>query len=164
MKRRLLTVAARLWGMPPGERAKMELVARLGPRFVVSVWAVIPDEVGRVLLFRHTHDAAHPWGLPSGRLEARERPEDPLRREFREEVRGAIRPLRLVAALPDQRPPALRLVHSCGLDAPPCTPSYEVDAWRFFALDDLPLNLRPKQRLAIVAGLSAGTSPDDARF
>src|SRR4051794_5076216 len=64
-----LAALLQMWGALPGESAKTWLLARLGPRFLVSVWAVIFDAEGRVLLFRHTHDRAHPWGLPSGRLE-----------------------------------------------------------------------------------------------
>ena len=50
-----LSVAARIWGALPNERLKTAVLARLGPRFLVSVWAIIFDGAGGVLLFRHTH-------------------------------------------------------------------------------------------------------------
>jgi ADP-ribose pyrophosphatase YjhB (NUDIX family) len=121
----------------------------LGPRFVVSVWAVIFDEGGQVLLFRHTHDRGHPWGLPSGRLEAGETPEAGISREFREEVGGEIRVGQLVAALREPQLPALRLVYACQVVIPPTAPSVEVDAWAYFAPADLPTCVRPIQREAI---------------
>jgi len=153
--RRGLRALARLWGACPGEGLKLRLLAWLGPRFVVSVWAVVVADDGRVLLFRHTHDRAHPWGLPSGRLGARESPEAALRREFAEEVGGALCPERLVAALCEPGRPALRLVYRCVLAAPPRAPSVEVDRWAFFAPAALPPGVRALQRQAIAAALRA---------
>jgi ADP-ribose pyrophosphatase YjhB (NUDIX family) len=140
---------ARWWGTLPNERLKTALVARLGPRFIVSTWAVIVDERGRVLLFHHTHDRRHPWGLPSGRLESDETPETAMAREFREEVSGALHVRRLVAALREPQLPALRLVYACDIAIPPARPSVEVDAWAYFSLSDLPFGVRPLQREAI---------------
>lgn len=147
--RALLRVAARGWGVLPGERLKTALVARLGPRFMVSTWAVIFDERDRVLLFHHTHDWRHPWGLPSGRLEHAEAPETALAREFREEVSGAIRVTRLIAALREPALPALRLVYACEVVTPPARASVEVDAWAYFSRSELPPGVRLLQREAI---------------
>jgi len=133
----------------PNERLKTALVARLGPRFIVSTWAVIFDERGRVLLFHHTHDWRHPWGLPSGRLEQDEAPETAMAREFREEVGGAIHVRRLVAALREPGLPAMRLVYACDSAGPPARPSVEVDGWAYFSPSDLPPSVRPLQREAI---------------
>jgi ADP-ribose pyrophosphatase YjhB (NUDIX family) len=110
---------------------------------------VIFDEGGQVLLFRHTHDRRHPWGLPSGRLEAGETPETAIRREFREEVGGEIKVEQLVAALREPPLPALRLVYACQVISPPTAPSVEVDAWAYFALVELPVCVRTTQREAI---------------
>jgi ADP-ribose pyrophosphatase YjhB (NUDIX family) len=110
---------------------------------------VIFDEGGQVLLFRHTHDRKHPWGLPSGRLEAGETPEAALRREFREEVGGEITIGQLVAALREAQLPALRLVYACQVVSPPTAPSVEVDAWTYFAPAGLPTCVRAIQREAI---------------
>jgi len=125
------------------------VLAWLGPRFVVSVWAVIFDEGGQVLLFQHTHDRRHPWGLPSGRLESGETPEAAICREFREEVGGEIRVRQLVAALHEPHLPALRLAYACQVVSPPTAPSVEVDAWAYFAPAGLPTCVRAIQREAI---------------
>lgn len=147
-------MAARIWGALPNERLKTAIIARLGQRFLVSVWAIIFDELGRVLLFCHSHDRRHPWGLPSGRLEGRETPEEAICREFSEEVGGRLRPVRLLLAFREPELPALRLVYQCVLEFPPMLPSVEVTAWGFLALEDLPLSLRPLQQMAIATARS----------
>jgi ADP-ribose pyrophosphatase YjhB (NUDIX family) len=147
-------LAARAWGALPGDGWKTHLLARLGPCFLVSVWAIVLDQHGRILLFRHTHDRAHPWGLPSGRLETCEQPEEALRREFSEEVGGRISPIRLVTALREPGTPALRLVYTCSVEAPPAVTSAEVDAWRYVELDQLPQSVRPLQRTAIATAIA----------
>jgi ADP-ribose pyrophosphatase YjhB (NUDIX family) len=115
----------------------------------VSVWAVAIDVNDRVLLFRHTHDRAHPWGLPSGRVEGSETPEEALGREFHEEVGGRLSVRYLVAALREPELPALRLVYSCEIESPPMVTSVEVDRWAYFAVDGLPTTTRDLQRVAI---------------
>ena len=149
MSQHLLIMAARLWGAIPSERLKTALVGPFGQRFLVGVWAVVFDEVGRVLIFRHTHDRAHPWGLPSGRLEARETPEQAVAREFHEEVGGSLRPTRLVRAHCEPDLPILRLAYLCDLEVPPVSPSVEVDRWGFFEFDNLPTSVRQAQRSTI---------------
>jgi ADP-ribose pyrophosphatase YjhB (NUDIX family) len=119
---------------------------------------VIFDEGGQVLLFRHTHDRRHPWGLPSGRLEAGETPETTIRREFREEVGGELRVGQLVAALREPQLPALRLVYACQVVSPPTAPSVEVDAWAYFAPAGLPTCVRTIQRKAITLAKTAAGS------
>ncbi len=145
----MLRLPARLWGILPNESLKTAVLAPFGPRFIVSVWAVVIDADDRVLLFRHTHDRAHPWGLPSGRLEGDETPEEALCREFQEEVAGQIVVRRLVAALREPKLPALRLAYACDVEVPPMATSIEVDGWAHFPLDDLPASLRGLQRHAI---------------
>jgi ADP-ribose pyrophosphatase YjhB (NUDIX family) len=145
----MLRIAARLWGSLPNEGVKTAVLARFGARFILSVWAVVIDADDGVLLFRHTHDRAHPWGLPSGRVEGDETPEEALGREFREEVAGRVAVRRLVAALREPKLPALRLVYACDVEAPPMATSVEVDGWAYFPLDDLPTSIRSLQREAI---------------
>lgn len=154
----LLRAAARLWGALPNEQVKTELWARFGARFLVSVWAVVLDEAGRVLLFHHTHDRAHPWGVPSGRLERHETPEQAICREFAEEVGGRLRPRRLLGAFSEPDLCALRLAYQCDLEMPPSRPSIEIAEWQFFPSDALPPTVRPLQRSAIAAA-TGGAAP-----
>jgi len=140
---------SRLWGILPNERLKTSILARCGSRFIVSVWIVAIDGNDCVLLFRHTHDRAHPWGLPSGRVEGSETPEEALSREFHEEVGGRLSVRHLVAALREPELPALRLVYACDIESPPTVTSVEVDRWAYFAVDELPTTIRHLQRVAI---------------
>lgn len=149
MNHDLLRLASRLWGILPNEAVKTRVLACLGTRFIVSVWAVAIDVNDSVLLFRHTHDRAHPWGLPSGRVEGSETPEEALHREFREEVGGRLSVQRLVAILREPELPALRLVYACDIESPPLVASVEVDRWAYFAVDGLPPTIRHLQRVAI---------------
>jgi 8-oxo-dGTP pyrophosphatase MutT (NUDIX family) len=121
----------------------------LGSRFIVSVWAVAIGVNDSVLLFRHTHDRAHPCGLPSGRVEGSETPEEALCREFHEEVGGMVSVRHLVAALREPELPALRLVYACDIESPPVVTSVEVDGWSYFAVDGFPPTIRHLQRVAI---------------
>jgi ADP-ribose pyrophosphatase YjhB (NUDIX family) len=114
------------------------------------------------LLFHHTHDGAHPWGLPSGRLEHDTSPEESMAREFREEVGGQIRIGPLLGALREPRLPALRLVYRCEIVTPPAAPSVEVDRWAYFASTELPFGVRPLQRQAICLAQGCPPSPTAA--
>ncbi len=145
----MLRLGSRLWGLLPNEGLKTSILAHFGARFIVSVWAVVIDPSDSVLLFRHTHDRAHPWGLPSGRVEGSEAPEEALCREFREEVGGKVSVRHLVAALREPGLPALRLVYACKVESPPVATSVEVDGWAYFAVDELPSTVRSLQRRAI---------------
>ncbi|HEX6507924.1 MAG TPA: NUDIX hydrolase [Chloroflexota bacterium] len=66
--------------------------------FTVGVSAVIFDQEGRVLLLRHRFRESHGWELPGGFVERRERLEDALRREIREETGYEIEVTSLLSA------------------------------------------------------------------
>jgi 8-oxo-dGTP pyrophosphatase MutT (NUDIX family) len=156
---RVLRLAARVWSILPGDQWRVALLKATGPSFLVSVWAVVFDDLGRVLLFEHTHDRRFPWGLPSGRLEADETPEHAIAREFQEEVGGRIVVGPIVAALRDFPLPALRLAFRCELLDPPTRASVEVSRWSYFEPARLPRLVRPLQRIAIdrAAGVDIAT-------
>src|SRR5690348_159744 len=68
------------------------------PRFGAATAAVVFDEAGRILLFRHTYRKFE-WGLPAGGLEYREQPADAIVREFFEETSMQIKVERLLTAV-----------------------------------------------------------------
>src|SRR5438270_2556140 len=89
--RRLLD---RIWGLPwpdtlrrASEPVLMASVVQrvLVPHFRVGVVAVVRDDAGEYLLFRHTYRNSCPWGLPTGFLEHGEQPSQALSREIFEE-------------------------------------------------------------------------------
>ena len=143
---------ARLWGLFPSEKLKIGVISVLGPRFLVGVLALIFDSSGRVLLLRHTHDRAHPWGLPSGRLEQTETPPQALVRELAEETGLTVQVGGLVALEREPTLPVVRGAYLCRVVSGVFSPSIEVAEARYFALDDLPPSVRPIQRKLIRQG------------
>lgn len=140
---------ARLWGWLPSERLKTGLLKVWASTFLVSAVAVIFDDEEKVLLFRHSHDRRHPWGLPSGRVEAGERPEETIVRELYEEAGLQAVVLGLVALEREPNLPVLRAAYLCQLAGGLFGPSVEVIEARFYALDELPHCLRPLQQRII---------------
>jgi len=139
---------AQAWGLFPSETIKTTLVWAMGPRFLVSVVAVVFDDRGRVLLLRHTHDRAHPWGLPSGRLERRETPVQAVIRELREET-GLQGEVRALVALERVQPlPVLRAAYLCRVRGE-FRPSVEVAEAAYFTPAALPAGVRAVQRKMI---------------
>jgi 8-oxo-dGTP pyrophosphatase MutT (NUDIX family) len=139
----------RLWGKLPSERLKTRLVWLLKPKFIVSVWAIIFDEQRRVLLLKHTHDDAHPWGLPSGCVEKGESLNQALRREVLEETGWPIEVRSLLAVEHDNPLPVVRVAYLCRITGGCFHATVEVEDFGFFASDDLPSGLRPLQSKVI---------------
>ena len=61
---------------------------------VPSVTAILYDDVGRILLVKHTD--AHQWVAPGGSIEPNERPADAVVREMWEETRLLVQPVRIL--------------------------------------------------------------------
>ena len=121
------------------------MVWLLRPKFVVSVWALILDEHRRVLLLKHTHTGARPWGLPRGCVEKAEGLADAVRREVLEETGWVIEPVSLLAA--ELEPPLseLRLAYLCRIVGGSFRPTAEVEDFAFFGAAQLPPGVRPLQ-------------------
>lgn len=137
---RLITA---IWDrLPVNRRLRSALVWLFNAKFTVGTIALVQDERGRVLLFRHTYRRDKPWGLPAGSLKPGESLEKGLARELREETGMEIVVERLLAAAshPERRRVdmvfACRLVEGAGLEK--FRPSAEVSEARFFGLDELP--------------------------
>ena len=138
MVRSLNRTAYRLAGrLPPA--LKLALVSMREAHFLVGVLAVVTDERGRILLFRHSYRPFAPWGLPSGVLKPDESLEESMKREIREEaalevefeeiwrVRASSRPRRVDVWMKYRALPGM-----------PRPQSPEVEAAEFFQLDALP--------------------------
>lgn len=60
---------------------------RLGQaRYSLGAVGVVINNEGQVLLLKHVFHPTHPWGLPGGWVDRRERPSDTVIREIREET------------------------------------------------------------------------------
>ena len=126
---------------------KAALVQMREDRFLVAVLAVVTDDAGRILLFRHTYRPFAPWGLPSGVLKANETLEDSMRREIREEAGLDVTFDEILRVRASSHPRRLDVwMRYRALLGAPHPQSPEVDAVQFFALDALP-ELIVEQRL-----------------
>lgn len=119
------------------------------PKFTVGVIALIQDDEGRVLLFKHTYRRDKPWGLPGGSLQAGESLEKCLAREIREEsgLELEVDGLLSAAAHPVRR--RVDAIFACHFredqSLEQFRPSAEVAEARFFALDALPQGMHAGQ-------------------
>ncbi len=107
------------------------------PRFRVAVAAMIFDEQGRVLLFKHTYRKFE-WGLPAGSLEHREQPERAVLREFFEETGMQIEVQRLLLAESSKDDHHISLIYLCRIVSGAFRESNEISEIRYFDLNDLP--------------------------
>lgn len=113
------------------------------PKFLVGAMAVVLDDAGRVLLFRHTYRADYPWGIPGGWLKAHEDPIEGVEREIYEESGFRIRALHPLVIGGDRVLHRLDLIFLCTLDGGTFQASAEVSDAGFYAIDDLPGRVEP---------------------
>jgi len=113
------------------------------PKFLVGALAVIFDDEGRVLLFRHTYRSECPWGLPGGWLKKGEHVHEALERELYEESGYQIHVVCPVVIGGDRQLQRLDLYYECEMLGGTFRPSAEVSQADFFPLDQLPNCLEP---------------------
>ena len=114
------------------------LVTRITqPKFNAGVSALVFDEQGRVLLFKHTYRKFE-WGIPGGGLEYREQPAEAMIREFYEETGMGIEIKKLLKVASAKEFPHLSIVYLCKITGGEFTPSYEISEIRYYDVNDLP--------------------------
>lgn len=123
-------------------------------KYIVGVLAIVTDEDGRVLLFRHTYYSENPWGLPGGAAK-HEDMEEALRREMREECHQEISIHHNIGIVQwDRR--KIDFLFACSIADGKFTPSEEVAESDFFHLNALP-GMRPHHK-AMLAEIGVLTS------
>ncbi len=138
LKRSLLRVWRRLPRLLQGRIQWLVL-----PKWLVGAIAVVVDERGQVLLFRHTYRDNYPWGLPGGWLRPGEDPNRGVEREIYEESGYRIQTRHPLVIGGDRHLGRLDLIFLCELTGGSFRPSPEVSMARFFALDTLPGQMEP---------------------
>jgi len=103
----------------------------------MAVAALVFDEQGRILLFKHTYRKLD-WGIPAGGLEYGEQPKDAVVREFFEETGMTIEVQRLLLAESSRHFHHISLVYLCKIVAGEFRESHEISEIRYFNVDDLP--------------------------
>jgi len=123
------------------------------PRFRAGVAAVVFDEQGRVLLFKHTYRKFE-WGLPAGGLEYNEQPENAIVREFFEETGMQIEVQKLLLAESAKEDHHVSLIYLCKIVSGMFKESLEISEMKYFDPNDLPFMLTAEKNLIHVVAKS----------
>ena len=107
------------------------------PKYRVAVAALIFNETGQVLLFRHTYRKFE-WGIPAGSLEYDEWPEDAIVREMLEETGMQIQVQRLLLAESSKDDHHVSLIYLCRIVDGVFRESDEISEVKYFHVNDLP--------------------------
>ena len=146
-------VLVKIWRLMHG-RLQWYVLWLFNHKFIIGVSGVILDDKKRILLLRHRYWKAGSWGLPGGYVEQKEKLEEALCRELREETGYEIQVralLRLVSGY-KLRVEASYLGTLIGGEVR-LDPKEVIEA-RFFAVDDLPEGLLPSHRDIIALAFS----------
>lgn len=108
------------------------------PKFLLAVAAIIFDEEGRILLFKHTY-RRYQWGIPAGGLEYGEQPENAILREFFEETGVKIKVQKLLFFdVSKEFSRHASLIYLCTIVSGKFQPSLEISEIQYFDVDRLP--------------------------
>ncbi|HET7144077.1 MAG TPA: NUDIX domain-containing protein [Anaerolineales bacterium] len=116
------------------------------PKFRAAVAAMIFDEQGRVLLFKHTYRKCE-WGIPAGGLEYGEQPEKAVVREFLEETGMQIKVEKLLLAESSKEDHNISLIFLCKIVSGTFKESSEISEMKYFDVNDLPHMLFAEKNL-----------------
>ncbi len=139
---RLKPLLLAVWRKLPG-RLQGRIEWLLLPKFMVGAMAVVLDDRGRVLLFKHTYRGTYPWGLPGGWIKPGEDPTDAVEREIHEESGYQIRALHPLVIGGDRALRRLDLIFLCDMAGGDFRPSPEVSEAAFISLEELPGLVEP---------------------
>ena len=105
-------------------------------KFRASVAALIFNEQGQVLLFKHTYRKFE-WGIPAGGLEYGEQPDKAILREFFEETGMQIEIERLLLAESSKEDRNISIVYLCRIVSGSFQESNERSEMKYFDVNDL---------------------------
>jgi 8-oxo-dGTP diphosphatase len=116
------------------------------PKFRAAVAAMIFDEQGQILLFKHTYRKFE-WGIPAGGLEYDEQPEKAIVREFFEETGMQIRVEKLLLAESSKEDRGINLIYLCKIVSGTFKESLEISEMKYFNVNNLPQMLFAEREL-----------------
>jgi 8-oxo-dGTP diphosphatase len=135
----MMKILLRFWSMLP--LWMHFLAARLSrPTFRAAVAAIIFNEQGQILLFKHTYRKFE-WGLPAGGLEHREQPLDAVKREFFEETGMQITVEKLLTVVSAREDHHLSAIYLCKILSGEFRPSHEISEMKYFDVNQLPARM-----------------------
>ena len=132
----MLKILLRIWSKFP---LWVHLLASriVRPNFLVAVAALVFDQEGRILLFKHSYRKFE-WGIPAGGLERREQPADAVVREFYEETGMQIQIEKLLTVVSAWEFNHITIVYLCKIIGGEFKASNEVLEIKYFDVNDLP--------------------------
>ena len=116
------------------------------PKFRAAVAAMIFDEQGRILLFKHTYRKFE-WGIPAGGLEYGEQPDKAIVREFFEETGMQIKVEKLLLAESSKEDHNISLIYLCEITSGTFKESNEISEMKYFEVNKLPKMLSAEKNL-----------------
>ncbi len=116
------------------------------PKFRAAVAAMIFDEHGRILLFKHTYRKFE-WGIPAGGLVYGEQPERAIVREFFEETGMQIKVEKLLLAESSKEDHNISLIYLCKIVSGTFKESPEISEMKYFDVNELPQMLFAEKEL-----------------
>jgi 8-oxo-dGTP diphosphatase len=116
------------------------------PKFRAAVAAMVFDEQGRILLFKHTYRKFE-WGIPAGGLEYNEQPENAIVREFYEETGMQIKVEKMLLAESSKEDRNISLIYLCKIVSGSFKESNEISEMKYFDVNNLPKMLFMEKNL-----------------
>ena len=141
----MMKILLRLWRVLP-MWVHVLVMRTYRAKFRVSVAAMIFDEQGRILLFKHTYRKFE-WGIPAGGLEYNEQPENAIVREFFEETGMQIKVEKLLLAESSKEDRNISLIFLCKIVSGTFKESHEISEMKYFEIDNLPQMLFAEKNL-----------------
>ena len=141
----MMKILLRLWRVLPMWLHVLAM-RMFRPKFRAAVAAMIFDEQGRILLFKHTYRKLE-WGIPAGGLEHREQPEQAVIREFFEETGMRIEVQKLLMAESSKEDHNVSLIYLCKIASGTFKESLEISEMKYFDVNDLPQMLFAEKNL-----------------
>jgi len=139
-----------LWRVLPIPKKLRGPILWVGNRkFIIGIAALIFNDCGEILLFKHTYRTDCDWGFPGGYLKRDEALAGAIQREIYEESELRVRILDVLEIIRSEQMARLEVLFRAELLGElQFSPSHEVSEARFFAVDALP-ELLPEHRALI---------------
>ena len=125
--------------MPLSKRMRAPILWLGNRKYVIGISALILNDRGEVLLFKHTYRRDFPWSFPGGYLKKNEDPDEAMKREIYEESGFEINILKPLEVARSHEMARFEVLYQAELvGETDFVPSIEVTEARFFPVDALP--------------------------